>query len=174
MADGRVHLRVLYERFDARAAAITASRPDWPCRRGCDECCRTLAAMPIATRAEWEDLWQAYERLPLDARRTIRSRVLELVAATGAPSPPRHYVCPFLDREAGACQVYEDRLGACRLHGFYTARDGGRWCSHIEALAASPAGAGVVWGHHEGALEDLRAAGGEPVTLAEWLAERLL
>ena len=31
-----------------------AARPDWPCKRGCDDCCRSLASPMRISRAEWE------------------------------------------------------------------------------------------------------------------------
>ena len=32
--------------IDARVNVIRADRPDWLCAKGCDGCCRRLAAVP--------------------------------------------------------------------------------------------------------------------------------
>jgi Fe-S-cluster containining protein len=171
------HLIVIYDRVEARATSIArtyalahADEQGWPCRRGCDRCCHELGAVPLATRPEWEALWEAVARLPLEAQRAIRARAEALVRAAASPAPPRHFVCPFLDAAAGACLVYEGRLGACRMHGFYVARDGGRWCGQIEELAQGQVE--IVWGSHDGVVADLEAAGGPSLTLAAWLAEQ--
>ena len=39
---------------ELRVLQTTAAHPDWPCRKGCDDCCRSLAAVPTVTRAEWD------------------------------------------------------------------------------------------------------------------------
>lgn len=133
------------------AARIVDARPDWPCQRGCDTCCRNLAApLPLA-RAEWERI---AAELSAPQRAAIVARLAE----------PR--VCPLLDRESGACTVYAVRPVACRAYGFYVARDGGRWCSLVED--APELTDSVTLGNHE-RLEQALAALGEQRTLAEWL-----
>ena len=37
-----------------RVRAISEDNLDWPCRRGCDGCCRRLAEIPQLTMAEWD------------------------------------------------------------------------------------------------------------------------
>jgi len=52
----RVRLTVLFERVEARVAALREAHPGWPCARGCDGCCRRLAAVPEIARphhASW-------------------------------------------------------------------------------------------------------------------------
>lgn len=146
-------LQLLLDEVATTTGRITASQPEWPCRRGCDHCCRSLAEPMRMTRPEWERLQLALSALDEDARATMRARLHE----------PR--TCPLLDRETGACTVYDGRPVACRTYGFYAGREGGRWCLEIEArddLTSS-----VVLGNHdviETALEPL----GETRTLAEW------
>ena len=36
-----------------RVRAISEDNLDWPCRRGCDGCCRRLAEIPRLTIFEW-------------------------------------------------------------------------------------------------------------------------
>jgi len=113
----QVLLTELRELVAERCGRIAEEHGDWPCRRGCAECCRRLAALPSLTRAEWESLQQAIEESLPD----WRERVAPLVAAV--PAAP--VTCPFLDRDSGACLVYEARPLACRTYGFYRERDKG-------------------------------------------------
>lgn len=138
-----------------------ASRAEWPCRKGCDDCCRRLAVAPRISRAEWESLSAALDGLPVEVAEAARGRIRE---SAGAAAP---MVCPLLDRESGACLVYEARPVACRAYGFYAARDGVFGCGRIEAMAEE--GPGVVWGNHT-ALEEQLVALGETRELPEWLA----
>jgi len=94
----------------------------WPCRAGCDACCRSLGAIPSVTEAELELLWPAIHTLP-DAQE-ILDRIERL-----SPLPP--IVCPLLDRDTGQCRVYEARPIACRTYGFYGGRDGDYWCDRV-------------------------------------------
>ncbi|NNB89314.1 hypothetical protein [Corallococcus exiguus] len=46
--EARRALESVYARVETRAADISGSHDGWPCRRGCDHCCRHLAApLPI-------------------------------------------------------------------------------------------------------------------------------
>ncbi len=63
------------ERIAARVAAIRAVRSDWPCRRGCDACCRSLARPLALTAAEWARVDAAVARLDEDARREVEGNV---------------------------------------------------------------------------------------------------
>lgn len=160
----RRSLAVIYDDIAARAGAIASAHGAWPCRRGCDDCCRALAAPPTATRAEWERLWPAFLALPPEQRAEIRARVSALAQA------PREQpsVCPLLDRHTGACLVYADRPAACRTYGFYAARDGGRWCHRIETIATTDPT--LVWGNHAAVDRDLETLSGAPIDLTAWFA----
>jgi Fe-S-cluster containining protein len=159
----RRSLDIVYDEIGARAGALVTARGDWPCRRGCADCCRSLAAVPMATRPEWERMWTGYLALPAETRGLIRARVQTLAAQTSGP-----YVCPMLDDAAGACLVYQHRPAACRSYGFYAARDGGRWCHRIEAIATSERD--LIFGNHEAIERDLQDLGGAPLELPAWFA----
>jgi Fe-S-cluster containining protein len=146
-------LVAIRERVAERCEAIAREHGDWPCRKGCDECCRRLAAPPRVSEAEWREI---APRIGEEERRRIRE-------SAGARRP---VVCPLLDTGSGACVVYEARPVACRTYGLYVEREGVLGCSRIEAIAAE--GRAVVWGNHA-AVEGEVAGLGEARELAEWL-----
>lgn len=154
-------LRVLQEATAARAADITAARPWWPCRKGCDLCCRSLAAVPRLGAPEWELLREGLSRLAPAVLEQIRSRVAELAAAN------RPVICPFLDRESHACWIYAQRPLACRAYGFYVEREGGLYCREIEALMGRGECRDVIWGN-AAALASRLARLGEEIDLRIW------
>lgn len=145
------------EEVRRRGAQVTAERPDWPCRRGCDDCCRHLASVPRVSRVEWARVAEALWALPGAVTERIRASVAD----------ERPVVCPLLDRESGVCLVYEARPVACRAYGFYAERQYVLGCHRIEAMAAEAPE--VVWGNHPALERDL-AALGETAELFRWLA----
>ena len=147
---------------DARVSAIRAHRPDWPCSKGCDNCCRQLAAVPQLTATEWSVLQQGLQLL--DARRLQEIRRAVAALSDAAPGA---VVCPMLERESGACPVYAHRPVACRSYGFYVQRDKGLYCAEIEASVTQGELADVVWGNHD-AVDHALGALGEARTLTEW------
>ena len=153
----------LHADIDLRVHAIRAGVPDWPCAKGCDECCRRLAGIPVLTLAEWRRLHQALTMLPAETQARIRDDVAALAEAPAA----RPVVCPLLDRGSGACPVYVSRPTACRTYGFYVQRDGGLYCSTIEARVADGSLADTVWGNQDAVDRDL-AAMGDARPLTEW------
>jgi Fe-S-cluster containining protein len=150
----------IQEEIRGRVEAIASSHEYWPCRRGCDECCRRLAAAPRVARAEWERIAGAIERLPVDAADAARHRIRESAGAS------RPVVCPLLAVDTGSCLIYEARPLACRAYGFYAERQYVLGCSRIEAIAEqSP---NVVWGNHV-TLEERASELGQAVELSLWL-----
>jgi Fe-S-cluster containining protein len=144
----------------ARSAAIEQAHPFWPCAKGCDLCCRSLPHQPMISAAEWERLAVALGELSPATQRAVRARILESAAGP--------VICPLLDREHGACLVYDARPVACRSYGFYAERDAGLHCDIVtEAVRAEQAE--VVWGNGESLAAELDALG-ERRTLAAWLA----
>lgn len=144
-------LRILDNEIAARCTATLEQHVDWPCRRGCDYCCRHLAAEPQLTEPEFARL----APLVTDAMRERAQRLA---------GPP--YECPLL--EDGACGVYEARPIACRTYGFYVDRDKGLYCGQIGGRDLS----GVVWGNQvavDRRLDEL----GERRPLSEWIARRI-
>jgi len=144
-----------------RAFATMSAYPDWPCRKGCDDCCRSLASAPRITEAEWLPIAAALAAMPDATAAEARRRIRE---SAGAPCP---VVCPLLDTANGACLVYDVRPIACRAYGFYAERDLVLGCGRIEAIARESAE--VVWGNHE-ALEARTQSLGPVADLADWLS----
>ena len=160
-----MRLYQIEEEVRRRTEAIAASHANWPCRRGCDDCCRNLAAPPRVSRQEWLRMEAAIGALPPEIARSVRRRIRELEGAQ------RPLVCPLLDLDSGNCLIYDARPIACRAYGFYAERGKVLGCSRIESLAAQEPE--IVWGNHE-ALEDrLRSVGQAetcptPKTIPPW------
>lgn len=159
-------LRILYEEIAARAAAISSSTPDWPCRRGCDHCCRHLACLPELVPDEWSQIEAGLAGLPPEPRAAIEDRLAAL--QTGARPP---FTCPFLDPDNGACHIYSHRPAACRTYGFYVLRDAGSYCGIIRERVESGACSSVVWGNHE-AVDTRLDQLGPKIPIREWLQRR--
>lgn len=157
---GRSELLGLYERIDARCREILEARPDWPCARGCDGCCRRLAEPPRATAAEWGLLLEGFARLDAAARGKVRERLAAL--------SERPFTCPLLDEATGACRVYATRLAACRTYGFFRSGEAGLWCGRVRELAD---GAGeLVFGNQDALEARLTASFGPAIGMAEAFA----
>ena len=155
-------LHQIREAVAQRADATLAAHRDWPCRKGCDECCRRLAAPPRISREEWLAVRSAIDALPAEIADAVRRRIREALGA----APP--VVCPLLETAAGTCLVYEARPVACRAYGFYAERDRVLGCGRIGAIAGTRPD--VLWGNHA-ALEERLGALGEAKEIHEWLAE---
>lgn len=149
------------EAVQARAEGMILTLGDWPCRKGCDDCCRRLASVPLVSETEWAEIREALAALPGEVAEAARVRIRESV--TGE----RPFTCPLLDREAGACLIYAARPVECRTYGFYVDRDKVLGCERVEAVAAEVSG--VIWGNHEGVGAGLRALG-PAAPLHDWLA----
>jgi Fe-S-cluster containining protein len=143
-----------------RCDEIALARGGWPCRKGCDECCRKLAAAPRITREEWAAIAGAIGELAGDSAARVRERIR---ASRGMGRP---VVCPLLDADSGTCLVYEARPVACRAYGFSMERGEVLGCGRIEAISRESSG--VVWGNHEAVEEQLRRLG-PAEELAAWL-----
>ncbi len=140
-----------------RVAEIDAAHGNWPCRKGCADCCRSLAAEPRVSREEWDRIERALAELP-EARERIR-------AMAGAPRP---VTCGLLDLETDSCRIYDARPVECRAYGFYAERGDVLGCGRIEALAEQTPD--VIWGNHAalaGRLKEL----GETRELSKWLTD---
>lgn len=158
-------LAQLHADIDARVQLIRQDRPDWLCAKGCDACCRRLAAVPQLTATEWALLQTGLAALSAQRLEEVRRNVAALAGQGEAP-----VVCPLLDRASGACPVYAQRPVACRSYGFYVQRDLGLYCGEIESQVAAGKLADVVWGNHDAI--DRRLAGlGESRALTAWFAD---
>ncbi len=154
----------LHADIEERVDSIRQDHADWLCRMGCDGCCRRLAAVPRLTEAEWELLQEGLAALPSDQLQDIGHDMSAL-----AEQPSRPYVCPLLDRSAGACRVYDYRPVACRTYGFYVDRDQGLYCKDIEAQMEEGCLDGAVWGNQDVVDRRLRDLGAS-CDLTEWFA----
>ncbi|MEY4683854.1 MAG: hypothetical protein RLZ25_313 [Pseudomonadota bacterium] len=156
-------LEQIENRIDALIQNIRTSYPDWLCRRGCDECCRRLASLPLMTRAEWIRLKEGLLLIPSSDREDLISHIHALSGVTG------FVVCPMLDPSDGACRVYAHRPLACRTYGYYTQKGVGLHCKQIEHQIDQGLLGQVVWGNQDALEKDLRAEGSQR-SLAEWIA----
>jgi uncharacterized protein len=164
--EARHALEALFQRVEARAAGISEGHEWWPCRRGCDHCCRSLAKPLPLTELEWRYLEEGLQRLPPAVQTEVRARAKDLARQDSRP-----YTCPLLDRETGACRVYAHRPLGCRSYGFAAARDGGLWCHFILDLLARHGDADIVWTNQD-ALEDaLSRLSGATRPLHAWLED---
>jgi Fe-S-cluster containining protein len=89
----------LHSDIDLRVQTILEGRADWLCGKGCDNCCKHLAEIPLLTLAEWELLRDGLKALAPERLREIRNNVASL---TGGQS----CTCPLLDLSSGSCPVY--------------------------------------------------------------------
>ena len=119
--------------------------------------------MPRLTSAEWELVADGLALLPLSVRHQVAARIEESRNGT---------ICPFLDRDAGRCLVYEYRPVACRTYGFYVEREGGLYCEKIEARVNSGEMANVVWGN-VARVDAQLAEFGERIGLLDWFNDSL-
>ena len=142
-----------------RCEATLVAHPEWPCRKGCDDCCRNLAAVPRLSREEWQRVRQAIATLPESTRIAVLHRLRNLA------NPQRPLVCPLLDDQTHACLIYEARPVACRTYGFYVERDSVLGCSRIEAMAQERSD--VVWGNHQAIADRV----GPTHDISEWLGD---
>jgi uncharacterized protein len=150
----------IHQAVSDKVSDTLKTHPDWPCRAGCDYCCRHLAAIPEITEAEWNLLRQEIGALP------NRDEVVHKLLALENRSRP--FICPLLDATSGRCLTYEQRPIACRTYGFYMERDQGLYCDQIRERVELGEYDDVVWGSQAG-IEQRSAALGATRSLLEWL-----
>jgi hypothetical protein len=103
-------LHVIQQEVRVRAEAIASTHGNWPCRKGCDDCCRRLASVPRVTQEEWQLIATALDALPVHTAELVRGRIRdgrwtdqqEIFRAPPERYFPGaiHYGCRFLfDRE---------------------------------------------------------------------------
>jgi uncharacterized protein len=154
----------LHSEIEERVQSIRSNNPDWPCRMGCDTCCRQLADIPKISAIEWELLKKGLAKLPEEQIKKIRQAVTTIGNQTSS------IVCPLLDQSIGACCVYQYRPVVCRTYGFYVRRGIGIHCKEIESLVNKGSLNEVVWGNHD--VIDHQLCGlGETRALNSWFTE---
>lgn len=151
-------LRVLHGDVQARCDSTVAQHPDWPCRRGCDLCCRRLANLPDLSSVEWDLVEDGLKLLPAAQLDSIHEHLHQL------QGPP--FACPFLDTRAGACLIYEHRPLACRTYGFYVDGAEGLYCEDLRTGVEAGIYNDVVWGNGR-AIQERSAALGHRTSLTE-------
>ena len=155
----------LHALIDARVVSIRDQHTDWPCGKGCDNCCRHLAEVPRLSGAEWALLEEGLAALSAVQLRAVGTKISALSTGTRGP-----HTCPMLDQNSGACLIYAHRPIACRSYGFYVQRDLGLYCGEIKAQVADGGLADVVWGNHDAVDRDL-ARLGEVRPLTSWFED---
>jgi uncharacterized protein len=149
----RTPLAILDVQIEARCRTTQQAHPYWPCARGCDHCCRSLAQLPQLTPPEWQRLAPAIDALHPDVKAAVRTRL-----AAAPDSGP--VVCPLLDLDRGECRVYDARPIACRTYGFYTDPDAGLHCDDVlEAVRENGDEHSVIWGNAASLKDKLREHG---------------
>ena len=117
------------------------------------------------TAGEWALLHEGLLTLRAELRAEIRAGIEAMVEA----EPP--LVCPMLDRDAGACRVYEHRPSDCRTYGFFASRSRDLWCRHIDAAVEAAGGEPPTWGNQSAVERRLVEAFGPRRPLPEWIAD---
>ena len=170
----RKRLLAIYDDVERRARVTAGENAWWPCKRGCDLCCRRLADVPQLVRAEWELLQEGLGALAPDVRAGVDARIADLAGAAREGRLPRHITCPMLDEREGACLVYGHRPSACRTYGFYVERGVGLHCEMItDAVATRPEAGAIGWGNQESvdyALARLSGVAAAAAPLTSWAA----
>ena len=162
-------LHAIYVQIEMRVQEVVDSRPEWPCRKGCDGCCRRLARVPELTEAEWGEVQQGIEQLDGAVQQSVQSRLRELSEAP-VEGP---LMCPLLEPEAGICLVYAHRPATCRTYGFYVSATGNMWCDDIQTRSEAGMTDGVVLGNQDAVERELARRFGATRSLVEWFRDTL-
>lgn len=167
MTNIQQQLLLVDSRVATRVEAIRTPRDWWPCRRGCDQCCRQLARPPILTSCEWERIDAAVVALPSPIRAEVEQKIKTLLAQIASDTVGSRVVCPFLDDSQGACRIYEARPIACRTYGFFVSRGGDDYCQIVEAEVASQGDRDIVWGNANAIDEEMKLLDPDPIPFEE-------
>lgn len=152
--------------IETRVQAAQAARPVWPCKKGCDLCCRRLAQPLELTAVEWHRLQTGLAQLSKDIQAEIEQKILALREWDEAERP--FIVCPMLDEKAGACHVYAHRPAACRMYGFYVSRHNNQWCHMIDELFEARELEGVTLGNLTAIKRQIRQELGLNRSIVDW------
>lgn len=156
MANPQTPLHSLEERIATRVEEIRTTRGWWPCRRGCDRCCRQLARPLQLSATEWTRIDHAIASLSPSLQTAIHQRINTLLEQIANQTVGDQVVCPFLDHNEGACLIYAARPIACRTYGFYISRLGDDYCEIVESEVANHQDNEIIWGNAETLREELR------------------
>ncbi len=162
-------LTEVYKEIETRVAQAQRTHPVWPCKKGCDACCRRLAQPPEFTAVEWLRLYQGIQTLPNAIQDDIKEKVAAL--AHRDETEQSFVVCPLLDEEKGACHVYAHRPAACRMYGFYVSQHNNQWCQLIEDLFQAGDLEGAMLGNHTAMRRLIRQKFGDTRSIVQWWQE---
>lgn len=163
-------LNEVYKQIEARVAQAHRTHPIWPCKKGCDACCRQLANPPEFTAVEWHHLYQGIQTLPKAIQFEISQKIVALAHRDEAEQS--FVVCPLLDEEKGSCRVYTHRPAACRMYGFYVSRHNNQWCQLIEDLYQAGDLEGAMLGNHTAMKRFIRQKFGDARSIVDWWQEK--
>ncbi|MBD1997718.1 YkgJ family cysteine cluster protein [Leptolyngbya sp. FACHB-541] len=166
-------LQDLDERIESRVQAIRSERDWWPCRRGCDHCCRHLAHPPELSTAEWKRVDEAVAQLPNLEQVVVEQKIIALLQQIAENTLGLSVVCPYLNEE-GACRIYHARPIACRTYGFFVARDQDQYCQQVETEINQRGENAIVWGNAEAICHDLERMSGAPIAFEKHYGDRLI
>ncbi len=161
--EAQQQLQNLDEHIEARAQAIRAARNWWPCRRGCDQCCRQLALPPELSSSEWVRVDEAVAALPERVRDQIEQKIDALLMQIAAKTVSSQVICPYLDEQERVCSIYYSRPIACRTYGFFVTRTQEQYCQLVETEVALHRDSTIVWGNAEVIHNEVERIGGVSV-----------
>ena len=82
-------LAQLHIDIDRRVQSILEDRADWLCTKGCDNCCRQLAEVPLLTLAEWNLLREGLQGLTAEKLQEVSNNMAALTQSLNARVSPR-------------------------------------------------------------------------------------
>ena len=165
-------LQSLDEQIESRVQAIRVDRNWWPCRRGCDACCRQLAHPPELSAPEWARVDAAVASLPAPIQAVIEQSIDVLLLQIVEQTLSAAVICPYLDKHEGVCRIYASRPLACRTYGFFVARDHDQYCDQIETEVNERSDATIVWGNAEALHHRIEQLSGAPISFAKHYHDR--
>lgn len=164
--DSEQELKEIFKKIERRTQSIRQVQPSWPCQKGCSLCCRRLA-FPLALReAEWVYLSEGMALLSETIQAEVEEKIEALEFWSKEEQP--HIVCPLLDEATGACRVYEHRPAACRMYGYYVARNNNQWCQEIEDRYKSNQMADVILGNYATTTQRLQQISETEQSIVAW------
>ncbi len=172
MTNQQQYLLSLNQRVEARAQAIREGQDWWPCKRGCDYCCRHLAHLPELSAPEWERVDAAIAQLPSSERAIVEQQIHTLLQHIAEHPSSAPIVCPYLNEAEGACRIYDSRPIACRTYGFFVARDHHQYCQQIETEISNRGEDTIVWGNASAIHHELKQVCGIPISFEQHYGDR--